>query len=250
MDRLASFLFIFMIGLIGICCPLQANELLLRDNLRQAQPGDYLVISSNKTQTLMHVYAKQNQVLTLEEITIPECKRPADFSWKEWVKQGAPGHTSWVMFDIDVRTGHMIRYYSFTKKNWFEISDADNFLTKLLNLKFSKVPESNRKRVGPKPTSGPEWRPFWQPRMIVEGQVVQDVAFDALRTKWPRDGSDLSNKVIEVYLPHDHQRYLAYFPYWLQINGVMGKAKIRMIDSGKQLQSPQPSLNQLLPSKK
>jgi hypothetical protein len=240
-----AFLLILTMWTGASALPLQAEELFLRDNLQRAQPGDYIVISSNKTQTLMHIYAKQNQVLTIEEIAVPESKRSSDLGWKEWVRQGAPGNTSWVMFDIDLRTGQMLRYYSFTKKNWFEIPEADNLLSKLLNLKFVKIPDDARKRVGPKPTSGPDLRPLWQPRMTVEGKPVQGVPFDAWRTKWPRDGSDLSGKTIEVYLPRDSQRYPAYFPYWLQINGVIGKAKIRIIDSGSRLQSPRPPLPSL-----
>lgn len=245
MKWLATFLFFFTCCIIGTSTPLLAEELILRDNLQRAHPGDYVVISSNKIQTLMHIYAKKNEILTIEEIAVPESKRSSETNWKEWVSQGAPENISWVMFDIDLHTGQMMRYYSFTKKNWFEIPDADNFLSKLLNLKFTKIPESARKRVGPKPISGPEWRPLWQPRMIVEGQPLHGVAFDAWRTKWPRDGSDLSGKTIEVYLPRDSQRYPAYFPYWLQINGAIGKAKIRIIDSGSQLQSLKPDLSTL-----
>ncbi len=243
MKRPTHFLLILMLGILGFFSPLQAEELFLRNNLQRAQPGDYLVISANKTQTLMHIYDKQHQVLTIEEIAVPESKRNSNVTWKEWVRQGAPGNTSWVMYDIDLRNGHMVRYYSFTKKNWFEIPDNDNFLSKLLNLKFTKISDKARKRVGPKPRSGPELRPLWQPRMIVEGKTIKGVTFDAWRTIWPRDGGDLSGKTIEVYLPRDNQRYPAYFPYWLQINGVIGKAKIRMIDSGSQLQSPKPSLS-------
>lgn len=232
--------FLLMLGIwaVGICSPLNAEVLFLRDNLQKAQKGDYIVVSSNKTLTLMHIQNKQNHVLTVEEIAVPESKRPIKFTWKEWVSQGAPGNTSWVMFDVDLRNGQMMRYYSFTKKNWYEIPDADNFLSKLLNLKFTKIPDGARKRIGPKSSTGPELRPFWQPRMIVEGHPVQGVVFDAWRTKWPKDGTDLSGRTIEVYLPRDSQRYPAYFPYWLQINGALAKAKIRIIDSGSQLHSP------------
>lgn len=235
-----SFVLIILAGIIGIFAPLQGQELVLRNNLQRAQPGDYLVISANKTQTLLHIHGKKNQIVTIEEIALPETKRPTTISWKEWVSQGAPGNTSWVMYDIDLQTGKMLRYYSFTKKNWFEIPDTDNFLSKLLNLKFTQIPENSRKRIGPKIKSGPEMRAIWQPRMIVDGQAMKGVLFDAWRTKWPSDGSDLSGKTIEAYLPRDSQRYPAYFPYWLQINGAIGKAKIRIIDSGSQLQSPRP----------
>lgn len=242
MKWLASILFL-MVSMLGITFCLQAEELILRNNLQRAQPGDYIVISANKTQTLFLIYAKRNPILTIEEIAVPESKRSPNISWKEWISQGAPGNTSWVRYDIDLQTGQMLRYYSFTKRNWFEIPDADNFLSKLLNLKFTHIPDSARKRIGPKSSSGPEMRPLWQPRMIIEGQPIRGVTFDAWRTRWPRDGSDLSGKAIEVYLPCDSQRYPAYFPYWLQINGAIGKAKIRIIDSGSQLQSPRPPLS-------
>lgn len=219
---------------------LQSEELILKNNLQRAQVGDYLVISCNKTLTLMHIQGKENQALTIEEIALPENKQPSD--WKKWVAENGPGNSSWVMYDIDLKTGQMIRYFSFTKNNWFQIPDADNFLSKLLNLKMTKIPDYLRKRVGPKPRSGPDLRPFWQPRLFVEGRPVHDVQFDAWKTDWPRDGSDLSNKTIEVYLPSDNQRYPSYFPYWLQINAVAGKAKIRIIDSGKGMKSPKPSL--------
>lgn len=190
----------------------------------------------------MLIRNKNNQVLTIEEIAVPENKSPSKMSWKEWVNQNAPGNTSWVAYDINLNNGQMIRYYSFTKKNWFEIPDGDNFLSKLLNLRLTKIPDSARKKVGPPPISGPDWRPLWQPRMIVNGEPIKNVPFDAWRTRWPQDGSDLSNKTIEVFLPRDSQLYPSYFPYWLQINGAVGKAKIRIIDSGTQLQSPKPSI--------
>lgn len=221
---------------------LQGEELILKKNLQIAKPGDYLAISCNKTITLMHIHGKNDHLLTIEEIAIPENKLPSNLNWKEWVAKNAPGNTSWVMYEIDLQTGQMGRYYSFTKNNWYQIPDADNFLSKLLNLKMTKIPDYARKRIGPKPSSGPDLRPLWQPRMFVDGNAVQDIQFDAWKTDWPKDGTDLSNKTIEVYLPTNSQKYPSYFPYWLQINAVAGKAKIRIIDSGKGMKSPKPSL--------
>lgn len=245
MRRPFAFTIFLLCWILSASPHLQADGLVLRENLKRAQPGDYLVISSSKTDTLMHIYDKQGNILTIEEIAVPQGRHSNKISWKEWVRQNAPGNTSWVMYEIDLQTGQMLRYYSFSKNGWFEIPEADNFLSKLLNLKLTQIPLEARKRVGPKPNSGPDWRPLWQPRMIAEGRPINNVQFDAWRTKWPRDGSELSGKIIEIYLPQDSQRYPSYFPYWLQINGVVGKAKIRMIDSGSNLQSPKPSLSAL-----
>jgi len=240
------YLALFMAAAVITLNLLQANPLMLKDNLRLAEPGDYLVLSCGKTLTLMHIYGKTPQVMTIEEIAIPERKQQKTGNWKDWVAQYAPGNSSWVMYEIDLNTGQMGHYYSFTKQNWFQIPDSDNFISKLLNLKLTKIPDRMRKKVGSNRSSGPEMRPLWHPRMIVEGKPVEGVEFDAWKTDWPRDGSDLSNKTIEVYLPSANQGYPAYFPYWLQINGVAGKAKIRIIDSGKNLHSPMPSLSTLL----
>lgn len=221
------------------------ETLLLRNQLMRAQPGDYLVISSSKTETVMHIYDKKDRIVTIEEVAIPENKRPQNLNWKEWILKNAPGNTSWVMYDIDVATGQMLRYYSFTKNGWFEIPEADNFISKLLNLKFGRIPENQRKRVGPKPISGPEWRSIWQPPMIVEGKKIPNITFDGWKTKWPKDSTDLSGRTIEIFLPQDQRQYLSYFPYWLQIQGAVGKAKIRIIDSGRQMKSPKPPFSKL-----
>lgn len=237
--------------LAAVCDGEPPATIMLKDNLQQAQPGDYIVVSSNKTDTLMHIYGKQGQLLTIEEIAVPEnARQEQDLSWKEWAAQNAPGNTSWVMYDIDLQSGQMLRYYSFSKQGWFEIPDADNFLSKLLNLRLTKVPPQARKKIGPKPGSGPDMRAIWQPRMFVDGKIIKGVNFDAWQTQWPRDGSELSGKSIEIYLPQDSQRYPAYFPYWLQVTAAVGKAKVRIIDSGSQLKSPKPSLNDLITQKR
>ena len=206
--------------------------LLLRDNLKKAKSGDFIVTAQNKTCTLLLIKEKTQEKLTLEEITIPSSRKDR-LSWKEWVQNGAPHHTSWVMYEINLATGKMEKYYSYTKNAWFEIPEADNFLTTLLNLSLNKIPQNKRKKVGPPPTdSAHDWRRIWQPKMVVDGQTIQGVSFDAWRTRWPNDGSELAGKVIEVYVPEENDKYPSYFPYWLQIKGMIGKAKIRIIDSG------------------
>jgi hypothetical protein len=229
---------------LGFIPTVEAEDLYLKNNLQKAQPGDYLVISANKTITIMHIYDKRSEMLTIEEIAVPEGRKPPKMSWREWVQSNAPGNTSWVMYEIDLQSGKMQRYYSFTKKGWFEISEADNFLSKLLNLRLSKIPDKERKKVGLKLFADSADSRFWQPCLVVEGKTIRGVKFDAWRTRWPKDSSDLSGKLIEVYLPQDNQAYPSYFPYWLQITGTVGKARVRMIDSGSGLVSPKPPMMQ------
>lgn len=164
-------------------------------------------------------------------------------SWKKWVSQRAPGNTAWVIYRIDLKSGKMLDYYSVTKNAWYDMSKVDSFLTTLLNLKLELVPFENRRRVGLPPLIGmKDRRPFWQPQMTVDGFVIPNVPFDAWQTKWPKDNSELSGKTVEVYTPRESNKYPAYFPYWLQISGIIGNAKIRIVDSGSHMDSPIPPL--------
>lgn len=210
------------------------SELLLRDNLTRAQPGDFLVTAQNKNYTLLIMRSKDAELLSIEEITIPMSRVPNDsFSWRNWVLKGAPGHTCWVMYTIHLPSGTMQQIFSFTKNEWVSIPQAQNFMTTLLNLRLQRVADRDRKKIGPPPASDSfDRRPFWQPRLVVDGKAINGVAFDAWRTRWPKDGTDLSGKIIDVYVPKENDKYPSYFPYWLQISGVIGNAKVRIIDSG------------------
>lgn len=97
--------------------------------------------------------------------------------------------------------------------------------------------------MGPRPPEGArDTRRYWAPKMVYEGEVVFDLKFEAWKTRWPRDCTEMSGKTITAYLPEEGQRkYPAYFPYWLEIQGMLGKAKVRIIDSGKGLRSPRPA---------
>jgi hypothetical protein len=226
----------FLLGTLLFFSPfISSADLYLRDNLQKATTGDFIVTAQNKTYTVLLVSKKSGNILNIEEISIPAQRKKRNESWRQWVTSGAPCHTSWVMYQINLGTGKMEKFYSFDKKGWFEIREAENFLSKLLNLRMTKIPPHKMKRTGS--TMHGKGR-IWQPKMIFDGQVIPDVKFEAFRTRWPSDGSELSKKVIEVYLPDEMSGYTSYFPYWLQIKGVIGKAKVRIVDSGINLQSP------------
>lgn len=219
-------------------------EIYLKDNLKKAKKGDFIVTSQSKSYTLLHIYDKKEDQLTLEEISIPATQLCLpNHSWKAWVQNGALHHTSWVMFTIDLQTGVIQKFYSFSKGGWHQKADADSFLSTLLNLRLEKIPDIDRKKVGLAPLDGrPDRRAFWQPRLIFDGQIQTGVSFDAWQTRWPKDTTELSGRFIEIYTPEANTHYPAYFPYWLQISGAIGKAKVRIIDSGTDLVSPRPPL--------
>ncbi|MEC7838805.1 MAG: hypothetical protein VX777_02055 [Chlamydiota bacterium] len=219
------------------------NRPILKENFTKAKVGDFIVTSQNKMFSILHVKDKSSDSLVLEEITAPGNKIPRNkYTWREWVENDAPGNTSWVIYHLNTDTGNIDGSYSYTKNTWFKLREDDNFLSKLLSMEFYHVPHSERKRVGPRGASPAmrQSRQIWQPRMIVNGQVIPNVNFEAWKARWPKDGSELAGKLIEVYLPEESDRYPSYFPYWLQISGMIGKAKIRIIESGGDLVSPKP----------
>lgn len=217
-----------------------ASDLLLRDNLERARPGDFLVTSQNKNYTVLSIRGRNGQQLYIEEITVPLARIGAlPFSWKTWVEGNAPGHTCWLLYTIDLPTGMMQQTYSYTRGESVTIPQSQNFFSTLFNLKFNKVAEVDRKKVGPAPsTDSRDRRRIWQPDLVVDGKVMKGVSFDAWKARWPNDGTELGNKIVEIYVPSEGNKYPSYFPYFLQISGHIGNAKIRIVDSGSGLMSP------------
>lgn len=220
---------------------LWGQELSLRHNLAKAQPGDFIVTMQGKNYTLLLIQAKTPSTLTLQEITTTANRliKEQGYTWRKWVEEGAPGSISWVQYTIDLNTGQLQNFRSLQRTGWTDLPQRENFLTTLLNLRLKKIPIQNRKKFGLEIITGTEDpTKVWQPRMIVDGKVVEGVLFDAWKTQWPKDGSEMSGRTVEIYLPSDEGKYPSYFPYWLQISGTIGKAKVRIIDSGTNLQSP------------
>ncbi|MEI8365136.1 MAG: hypothetical protein WCF65_01840 [Parachlamydiaceae bacterium] len=236
--------FLALILILTFFLPFAASaamaELLLRENLKRAQPGDYLVTAQNKNYTTLLIRSKTEETLSIEEITIPMARISQEgFSWRQWVQQGAPGHTCWIMYTIHLSSGTMQKTFSFTRNEWVTIPEAQNFFSTLLNLRLKLVDENERKKVGvPRSSDTVDRRRLWQPALVVDGKVVPEVYFDAWRTRWPSDNSELSGKIIEVYIPKENDKFPSYFPYWLQISGIVGNAKVRIVDSGSDLASP------------
>lgn len=215
-----------------------SDTLYLRDNLVKAQKGDYIVTNQSKTYSLLYVYDKNSDIISIQEINVPANRIPNNgFSWRNWVAEGAQGSTSRVLYNIDLKTAQIQNSYCLTQNGWIESPRQDNFFSTLLNLRLELIPIQNRRRLGTTGTPNPyDKRPVWQPKIIVDGQAIPGVILDAWKATWPKDGSELSEKNIEAYLPQENSNYPSYFPYWLQVNTVVGNAKIRIIDSGRGLQ--------------
>lgn len=218
---------------------LQAENLILRENFKKAEKGDFLVAMQGKVLTLFRIEKNENGQLLLEETSIGSSFfKQQNMTFRNWFEKGASGFTAWHLYEIDLASGKMLKSYAFINDQWIEKPVSNSFLPTLLNLELVKIPLNQRKKIGRTSKNGEPL--YWQPKLQFEGQCMQNISFDAWLAKWPNDKSELSLKTIEMYTPEDSTLYPAYLPYWLEVGGMVGNAKIRMIDSGKNLNSPHP----------
>lgn len=213
---------------------------ILKENISRAAKGDWLALSFDKNYTYFKVQKRESETLDLEEVSIA-CKSFScqKITFAEWAERGFPAKASHTVYKIDLKSGRFLQIASKTDRSSLSVNQGNAFLTTLLNLNLHKVPENQRRRVGPPQFgSGPDdTRKIWQPRLIFLGKVIQGAHFDAYTAIWPHDGSDLSGKSVEIYLPHEGQKYPSYFPYYMEVSGMIGKAKLHIVDSGtEQLQ--------------
>lgn len=229
--------YLFIIYLFTALRLFGSDTLFLRDELLRANTGDYVVTLQNKTVTLLHIVRVDGKRLIIEEISAPE-KSSAHPNWKEWVSSQAPGHSSWVVYEIDVSAQALLEFYSLSQKRFIDIAPQESFLPTLLEMELSKVPLEDRKRIGQPPQKGePDRRNLWQPPLVFEGNRMTNAKFEAYLGKWPKDGSPLAGKGVEVYLPIGLKNVPRYFPYWINVQQTLGRGQIRIIDTGTGLQS-------------
>ena len=203
------------------------------DNLQESNKGDYIITAQNNIFSLFHIFDKNDDTVFIEEISIPKTKKDK-LPWKEWVWQGASNHHSWIIYGINLYNGSIKEIFSFSRQVWLDCASHKSFIEILLNLDFQKIPIENRRYIG----ASTQTKILWQPRMVYEGKEISKVEFDAYQSCWPNDNSILSGKTIDAYTPSKRGKYPYYFPYWLQVRGALGKAQIRIVDSGKNMKSP------------
>jgi hypothetical protein len=216
--HLFSFL-LFMLFAVS----LEGREV-IKENIAKAGEGDWLAIALDRNFSFYRVLDNNGSILHLEEVCISArtFKRQC-ISWRDWASRGYPGMAGRNVYRIDVLAGRLTN------------STNNAFLSTLMNLDLKKIPEMERIRAGrPLFNSGPtDTRAIWQPKLVYNGQQVMNASFDAYKARWPQDHSEMAGKLIEVYLPKEGEPYPSYFPYFMQVFGVIGKAKMHIVDSGR-----------------
>ena len=204
----------------------------LHERLKKAQKGDFLVTEQGKTKTLLRVHEANYPTLVLEEISFPSTVQVSKIA--EWILQKAPGHTNWVMYEIDLEKKALLECFSFSRGCFLQPENGQHLLQTFLNLSFEKVLPEKRRKIGPSPLPGEsDYRPFWKPPLKINGQKVPS-EFSVYSIVWPKDTSPLSEKVIELYF--DAGKKIA-FPAWIQVHAEHISVFSKVIDAGSKLPS-------------
>jgi hypothetical protein len=208
-----------------------------KDKATQAQVGQFIVTEESKNYSILFVRSLNTHLLQLEEITTTTSQvKSIKNQWQAWIQKGAPGHTAWVVYTIDLEKNTMKECYSFNRKGWMPIDDKDSFLTRLLSLPLIKADPTQRKRIGPPPATGEtDRRGFWNPPLVVEGKKQDKPSVTVFTTKWPEDETPLSLCDIELYFDSTRPDFL--FPCWIEVKSPHYSHHLRVVDSGSNLQS-------------
>ena len=208
----------------------------MADRLLEGKLGEYIVTQQDRNYSLLFLREIRKDAFLFEEITVPvHLITKSSPPWKEWLAKGASGHTSWVQYEIDSVTFQLLEAYSFSKNGWMYLDETDYMLSKLLSLPLSPISNDERKKIGPPPREDEtDRRKIWTPPFIFEGQKKTSTA-EAWKTFWPQDGSLLSACQITLYFP---PKELSSFPSWIEASNGHFSYAIKLIDSGKDIESP------------
>jgi hypothetical protein len=206
----------------------------LADRLFEAEKGDYIVTEQDKNYSLLLIRDKKDTIL-FEEVTIPSHgvdKSKVD--WTKWMESGAPGHSSWIQYEIDASSLELLECYSFSKRGWLYLEESEHFLSRLLSLSLTEIPETERKKVGPAPREEElDRRPSWNPPFFSNGKKTK-LSTEAWKARWPKDDTLLSCCQITLYFP---PKEISTFPLWIEASNGHFSYAIRTIATGKGMAS-------------
>lgn len=227
-----SFKILFILSLLFSLIASPLFSLSLKERFLKAKAGSYIVIESQDLLTLMRIHSVKEEFLYLEEISTPAQSLPAkEKNWNNWIAKKAPSHSSWLLYEIDLEKATLSSCYDIDQNTHIDITNQPSFLATLMNLKLTELTKENRKKIGPRPSEdSADNRKIWNPPKIVEGKKIASYPFEAFRTSWPSDGSELSSRTIDVYLDENDPSFP--FPYWIEIGDTHNVLKIRVVDSG------------------
>lgn len=209
----------------------------ITDRLQSADTGAFIVMEQERNLSLLHFHSQYNHTFLFEEITAPSfiCDK-IPFDWKDWVKKGAPGNTSWKLYSLDTKTGIVTSVYCAKTKRFLSTDSLNAFFAVLCNLPLKEVSYEKRlaSSASAKPGQVGDQKP-WSPPATFEGASVNDSSFSLSSAVWPKDTTALSGQTLFAYF--DESRPSFPFPFWIQM-GKSVKIKLKTVDGGFGLISP------------
>lgn len=220
-----------------LSAPSYSEELLFREKCQKAHAGDFIVTQLDDTYSLLFVREITAERLLLEEIAAPSNQIDTKtIRWAEWVKKKAPGHTSWTLYEIDMKTGQLIEAFSYSKRGWLYLDETQQFLSKLLSLPLTLLSDAERKKIGPQPASSEEdRRAVWNPPLFIQGKKQPKAQCDVWKGVWPEDGTPMGKCTVELYFSKANPSFA--FPYWIELRSPHYTFKMRSVDSGSAITS-------------
>ena len=212
--------------------PIALSALTLKDKLIEAKVGTYIVTKQNKTYTLLRIYSLNAYALSLEEINIPSCFINASkHNWKQWIEDKAPGHSSWIVYSLDLSTNTITTCYSYDRKIFIAPDNLNAFLPTLLNLDLHLVSEKEQLQTAPSSKPGQVMaNHIWRPPQYIEGKKIESPLYSVYKASWPKDRSELSGQTLIFYF--DQKCPSFPFPYWIQAKQIGIKYTVKAVDSG------------------
>ncbi len=227
-----------LISPLATAVSLTANESsYFSSRLDNAKPGDFIVTKQPGCYCLLLIRSHDQKKIVLEEIDIPDYAVDLKtIDWKTWVTAHAPGHSSWIILEIDLEKRSLIDAYSIKKRAFLQLSEEEQFLLKLLTLPTEYLDSNERRKIGPPPLADEQdHRPIWHPKIRFEGKERKNPT-SVYRAVWPHDKSLLSGSKIDFFF--DELMPDFSFPVWIEIYGGHYKSRLAVIEAGHALFSP------------
>jgi|JI9StandDraft_1071089.scaffolds.fasta_scaffold36864_3 hypothetical protein len=229
-----------LLPLLLFTLPLSAFS--MKEQLCKGQSGDFIVSERDKRGELLRLHTITQDSVILEEIVFPATlKLKGVKAWQEFLEQGAPGHTSWTLLEIDIKGDTLLECFSFTRSAWLEFQESDLMLLKILPLSLKPLSSYERKRIGPPPVEGQDNRKIWNPELFFDGIKKKGANCNVYGFLYPKEASPLSGKQFEIYYDAENKEFP--FPYLIRITDDSNASyNIRVTDSGRGLLTALPEL--------
>lgn len=212
----------------------------LKEQVVQGKAGDFVVMQQEGHYTLLLIRSLSQDTLLLEEVAVPAKQIDLEkIVWQDWLSQKAPGHTSWSLYEIDIKLGKLREGFSWSQNGWLGFNSSEHVLSRLLLLPLSPIPSSERKKIGGGGSNEEDHRALWNPPVIFQGKRMKGSFCTALKAVWPTDDSLLSSIPFTFYFSESYPKFP--FPIWLEAHTPHYTFKLRSVDFGSSLTSPFPA---------